>query len=50
MSEIKTQRDEKVRETISRIRTIEQKQGVNPEALASIKAVLLDLAAQFVFR
>ena len=44
MTAVKAQRDEKVQETIGRIRTIEQEQGVNPAALESIKAVLLDLA------
>jgi predicted metal-dependent enzyme (double-stranded beta helix superfamily) len=46
MSTVKAQRDEKVRDTIGRIRAIEREQGVNPEALESIYGVLLDLAAQ----
>ena len=46
MSAIKTQRDEQVRATIDRIRVIEREQGVNRQALDSIKSVLLDLAAQ----
>ncbi len=46
MSTVKALRDERVRDAISRIRTIEREQGVNPEALESIKVVLLDLAAQ----
>jgi predicted metal-dependent enzyme (double-stranded beta helix superfamily) len=46
MSAVKAQREANVRETIERIRTIEQQQGATPESLESIKAVLLDLAAQ----
>lgn len=46
MSAVKAQREANVRETIERIRTIEQQQGAIPESLESIKAVLLDLAAQ----
>ncbi|MDH3601053.1 MAG: cysteine dioxygenase family protein [Candidatus Tectomicrobia bacterium] len=46
MSAVKAQRDKNVRETIGRIRTLEQQHGVNPESLESIKTVLLDLAAQ----
>jgi predicted metal-dependent enzyme (double-stranded beta helix superfamily) len=42
---VKAQRRDMVRQTITRIRTIEKDQGVTREALEDIKAVMLDLAA-----
>lgn len=45
MATIKEQRTHKIRETIDRIRTIEQARGVTREALEEIKGTLLDLAA-----
>jgi predicted metal-dependent enzyme (double-stranded beta helix superfamily) len=44
-STVKTQRMQAIRKTIERIRTIEKEQGVTPEALQDIKAVMLELAA-----
>jgi predicted metal-dependent enzyme (double-stranded beta helix superfamily) len=42
---IKTQRNNMIRKTVARIRTIEKDQGITPEALEEIKAVMLGLAA-----
>jgi predicted metal-dependent enzyme (double-stranded beta helix superfamily) len=42
---VKAQRNDMVRQTIARIRTIEKDQGVSREALEDIKAVMLDLAS-----
>jgi predicted metal-dependent enzyme (double-stranded beta helix superfamily) len=42
---VKAQRNDMVRQTMARIRTIEKDQGVTREALEAIKAVMLDLAA-----
>jgi predicted metal-dependent enzyme (double-stranded beta helix superfamily) len=42
---VKAQRNDMVRQTIARIRTIEKDQGVTRVALADIKAVMLDLAS-----
>lgn len=44
-SAVKPQRQQAIRKTIERIRTIEKEQGVTPEALQDIKAVMLELAA-----
>jgi predicted metal-dependent enzyme (double-stranded beta helix superfamily) len=44
-SAVKAQRHEMVSKAVARIRTIEKDRGVTPEALADIKAVMLDLAA-----
>lgn len=43
--DVKAQRNDMVRQTIARIRTIEKDQGVSREALEDIKAVMLDLAS-----
>src|SRR5512134_1330565 len=42
---VKSQRNDLVRQTMARIRTIEKDQGVTRAALEDIKAVMLDLAA-----
>jgi predicted metal-dependent enzyme (double-stranded beta helix superfamily) len=42
---VKAQRNDMVRQTIARIRSIEKDQGVSREALEDIKAVMLDLAS-----
>ncbi len=44
-SAVKTQRNAHVRQTIERIRSIEQARGVSRDALQDIKGVLLELAA-----
>ncbi len=42
---IRSQRDNRVSDTIDKIRAIEGREGVTPDALEGIKSVLLDLAA-----
>jgi predicted metal-dependent enzyme (double-stranded beta helix superfamily) len=44
-SAVKDQRNDMVSKTDARIRTIEKDQGVTPQALEDIKAVMLDLAS-----
>ena len=46
MSAVKERRTEQIHQTIARIRAIEKGQGVNRDALVSIKDVLLELAEQ----